>query len=242
MEAEVALAVVSAARAMALLRYRISGGGRDEQGRAPCHRSGVDRSRRRSRRSHRCCCCNCGHARVAGAPNSCFRGDRAASRVGAARGHESGIPARRVLECGPFILRGRQRRSVRRYFGQPGSGARTDCTSGLHGRTWRRQSGSWDGRKQRVVVDLLHANLAGGGNNGKLQSWSLGGTGHPETGSTLEFIAEGGRATILWTYSARGIYGIASRNDSNQSLLNSWWSSIGSFVEDDVASAVIAGR
>lgn len=80
------------------------------------------------------------------------------------------------------------------------------------------------------------------GDGGRFKNWNLGGAGSPVTGSTLEFIAKGGRATILWTYNARGMYGFASRNDGDQAELNKWWASIGSFVEDSVAAEVIAGR
>lgn len=80
------------------------------------------------------------------------------------------------------------------------------------------------------------------GDGGRFKNWNLGGAGSPVTGSTLEFIAKGGRATILWTYNARGMYGFASRNDGDHAELNKWWASIGSFVEDSVAAEVIAGR
>ena len=79
------------------------------------------------------------------------------------------------------------------------------------------------------------------GDAGEVRAWHLGGAGTPPTGSTVEFIAKGGRATILWTYDAQGMAGMASRNDGDQAALNAWWGSIGGFVEDDVAAEVIAG-
>lgn len=80
------------------------------------------------------------------------------------------------------------------------------------------------------------------GDEGELQDWSLGGEGQPRTGSTLEFIARGGKATILWTYDAHGMAAMASRDDGDQVALNRWWATFGALVEDEVVSEVKAGR
>lgn len=80
------------------------------------------------------------------------------------------------------------------------------------------------------------------GGAGVTRDWHLGGGGTSRTGSTLEYIARGGRATVLWTYDNRGMTAMASRSDGDQAALNRWWASIGSFLEADVAPEVIAGR